>query len=87
LPEGVVRPTVCTPNFWQRGSPDCLEQLVVHERTITRWMSQQYGEQRCELSRQANQEEQGHTREALLFNVGKVSIATIQVIRVFASLN
>jgi hypothetical protein len=40
-------------------------------------MSQQYREQRCELSRQANQEEQGHTREALLFNVGKVSIATM----------
>ncbi|VAI93981.1 unnamed protein product [Triticum turgidum subsp. durum] len=51
------------------SSPDCLEQLVVHERTITRWIAQQCREQRCEPSREeANKEEQDHTRERVVFN-------------------
>ncbi|CAM0908580.1 unnamed protein product [Alopecurus aequalis] len=50
-------------------SPDCLEQLVVHERTITRWIAQQCREQRHEPCReQANKEEQGHKRETVVLN-------------------
>jgi tRNA-splicing endonuclease subunit Sen2 len=51
------------------GSPDCLEQLVVHERTITRWLAQQCREQRHEPCREeANTEERGHTRETVVLN-------------------
>ncbi|KAF7099020.1 hypothetical protein CFC21_100710 [Triticum aestivum] len=51
------------------SSPDCLEQLVVHERTITRWIAQQCREQRSELCREeAEKEEQYHARETVAFN-------------------
>ncbi|KAM3215408.1 hypothetical protein ACQJBY_067429 [Aegilops geniculata] len=51
------------------SSPDCLEQLVVHERTITRWIAQQCREQRCEPGREeAEKEEQDHARETVAFN-------------------
>uniref|UniRef100_A0ACD5ZDI3 Uncharacterized protein n=1 Tax=Avena sativa TaxID=4498 RepID=A0ACD5ZDI3_AVESA len=51
-------------------SLDCLDQLVVHERTITRWIAQQCREQRREqrVREEANKEEQGHTRETLVLN-------------------
>lgn len=50
-------------------SPDCLELLVVHERTITRWIAQQCREQRFKPSREeANKEDQGHTRETVVLN-------------------
>ncbi|KAM0926418.1 hypothetical protein ACQ4PT_003504 [Festuca glaucescens] len=51
------------------GLPDCLEQLFVHERTITRWIAQQRREQRCEPCRvEPSKEEEGHTRETVVLN-------------------
>ena len=46
-------------------SPDCLEQLVVHERTITRWIAQQCRElqPREPCREEASKKEQGHARE------------------------
>ena len=45
-------------------SPDCVERLVVHERTITRWIAQQCREQRREPCREeAKKKEQDHTGE------------------------
>ncbi|KAM0912620.1 hypothetical protein ACQ4PT_012681 [Festuca glaucescens] len=41
-------------------SPDCLELLAVHERTIIRWIAQQCREQRCKPCREeANREQRG----------------------------
>lgn len=52
------------------SSPDCLEQLVVHERTITRWIPQQRREQRSEASRdEANREELISKKESVEFNL------------------
>ncbi|KAB8115796.1 hypothetical protein EE612_056542 [Oryza sativa] len=52
------------------SSPDCLEQLVVHERTITRWIPQQCREQRSEASRhEANREELISKKESVEFNL------------------
>lgn len=61
------------------GSPDCLEQLVVYERTITRWIAQQCREQRCEPRREeVNTEEQGHARETVAFNYwGVILVFTV----------
>jgi tRNA-splicing endonuclease subunit Sen2 len=58
------------------GSPDCLEQLVVHERTITRWIAQQCREQRFEpCSReQSNKEEHVRTRETVVSNYWSVML-------------
>nr|BAK05284.1 predicted protein [Hordeum vulgare subsp. vulgare] len=51
------------------SSPDCLEQLVVHERTISRWIAQQCREQRCEpRTEEAEKEEQDQARETVVFN-------------------
>ncbi|KAG8094362.1 hypothetical protein GUJ93_ZPchr0012g21625 [Zizania palustris] len=53
------------------SSPDCLEQLVVHERTITRWIPQQCREQRCEPSRDhanVSREEQVVKNKSVAFN-------------------
>ncbi|XP_062229887.1 probable tRNA-splicing endonuclease subunit Sen2 [Phragmites australis] len=51
------------------GFPDCLEQLIAHERTITRWIPQQCREQRQKPSREeASREEQEHIRESVVFN-------------------
>ncbi|KAL6603421.1 hypothetical protein ACP70R_043782 [Stipagrostis hirtigluma subsp. patula] len=46
------------------SSPDCLEQLVVHERAITRWIPQQCREQRHKpCLQETNREEQEPTVE------------------------
>lgn len=59
-----VSSSVCELSF-----PDCLEQLVVHERTITRWIAQQCREQRCEPCREeAKKEEQDDRRESVVFS-------------------
>ncbi|CAM0909420.1 unnamed protein product [Alopecurus aequalis] len=50
-------------------SPDCLERLVVHERTITRWIAQQCREQRRESCKEeTNRKEQEHTGETVVLN-------------------
>uniref|UniRef100_A0ACD5WHE0 Uncharacterized protein n=1 Tax=Avena sativa TaxID=4498 RepID=A0ACD5WHE0_AVESA len=55
--------------------PDCLELLVVHERTITRWIPQQCREHRCEPCREeANKGEQDRTRETVVFSYGGVML-------------
>ncbi|XP_006656141.1 probable tRNA-splicing endonuclease subunit Sen2 [Oryza brachyantha] len=43
--------TISSSSSCELSSPECLEQLLVHERTITRWIPQQCREQRCEPSR------------------------------------
>uniref|UniRef100_A0A0A9E044 tRNA-intron lyase n=1 Tax=Arundo donax TaxID=35708 RepID=A0A0A9E044_ARUDO len=51
------------------GFPDCLEQLIVHERTITRWIPQQCREQRHKPCREeTSREEQEHIRESVVPN-------------------
>ncbi|XP_062178572.1 probable tRNA-splicing endonuclease subunit Sen2 [Phragmites australis] len=51
------------------SSPDCLEQLVVHERTITRWIPRQRCEQQHKLCREEfNREEQEHIRESVVYD-------------------
>uniref|UniRef100_A0ACD6A334 Uncharacterized protein n=1 Tax=Avena sativa TaxID=4498 RepID=A0ACD6A334_AVESA len=60
--------TISSSTFELR-SPDCLELLAVHERTVTRWIPQQCREQRCEpCSEEANKEEQVITRETVVFS-------------------
>ena len=55
--------TVSSP-VCELKSPDCVERLVVHERTITRWIAQQCREQRREPCREeAKKKEQEHTGE------------------------
>uniref|UniRef100_A0A0D9WQV9 tRNA-intron lyase n=1 Tax=Leersia perrieri TaxID=77586 RepID=A0A0D9WQV9_9ORYZ len=50
--------TISSSSSCELSTPDCLEQLVVHERTITRWIPQQCREQRSEPSRdEVNREE------------------------------
>uniref|UniRef100_A0ACD6APU1 Uncharacterized protein n=1 Tax=Avena sativa TaxID=4498 RepID=A0ACD6APU1_AVESA len=62
--------TVSSSSVCELRSLDCLDQLVVHERTITRWIAQQCREQRHEQRgrEEANKEEQGHTTETVVFN-------------------
>ncbi|KAK1654072.1 hypothetical protein QYE76_071877 [Lolium multiflorum] len=69
------------------GSPDCLEQLVVHERKITRWIAQQCREQRCEPCRvKQNKEQQGHTRETVVLNYWGVILGfTVKDFRITSS--
>lgn len=51
------------------SSPDCLQHMIVHERTITRWIPQQSREQRHKPCREeANMVEQQHTRESVVSN-------------------
>ncbi|EEE65820.1 hypothetical protein OsJ_21558 [Oryza sativa Japonica Group] len=61
--------TISSSSKCELSSPDCLEQLVVHERTITRWILQQCREQRCEPSRdEVNREELIIEKESVVFN-------------------
>uniref|UniRef100_A0A0E0E2I9 tRNA-intron lyase n=1 Tax=Oryza meridionalis TaxID=40149 RepID=A0A0E0E2I9_9ORYZ len=61
--------TISGSSKCELSSPDCLEQLVVLERTITRWIPQQCREQRCEPSRdEVNREELIIEKESVLFN-------------------
>ncbi|CAD6335289.1 unnamed protein product [Miscanthus lutarioriparius] len=59
------------------GSMDCLEQMIVHERTITRWIPQQCRERREETNRneqrqkscrEVSNEEQEHTFRGVVFS-------------------
>lgn len=51
------------------GSSDCLEKMIVHERTITRWIPQQCREQQDKPCREeASREEQDDTREGVVFS-------------------
>jgi tRNA-splicing endonuclease subunit Sen2 len=53
-------------------SPNCLQKLIIHERTITRWIPQQCREQQHKPSREEAQPhsvvEQEYTRESLVSN-------------------
>ncbi|KAF0932014.1 hypothetical protein E2562_007824 [Oryza meyeriana var. granulata] len=61
--------TISSSSSCELSSPDCLEQLVVHERTITRWIPQQCREQRCEPSRdEAKREELVSKKVSVVFN-------------------
>ncbi|XP_066378488.1 probable tRNA-splicing endonuclease subunit Sen2 [Miscanthus floridulus] len=51
------------------GSLDCLEQMIVHERTITRWIPQQCREQQDKSCREvSSNEEQEHTSGGVVFS-------------------
>ncbi|KAL5200236.1 hypothetical protein ABZP36_021439 [Zizania latifolia] len=63
--------TISTVSNCELSSPDCLEQLVVHERTITRWMPQLCREQRCKPGRDhtnVSREEQVMKNKSVAFN-------------------
>ncbi|KAJ1257652.1 hypothetical protein BS78_10G012000 [Paspalum vaginatum] len=62
--------TICGRSCCDLRSSDCLEQLTVQERTITRWIPHQCCEQqdkpRGEESSNRESEEQEHTREGVV---------------------
>ncbi|KAF8659666.1 hypothetical protein HU200_058429 [Digitaria exilis] len=65
-------------------SSDCLCQLIVHERTITRWIPQQCRELRDNPSREeASTEKQEDTREGIVFSYWGV-ILSFTIISVLA---
>uniref|UniRef100_A0A0E0LC87 tRNA-intron lyase n=1 Tax=Oryza punctata TaxID=4537 RepID=A0A0E0LC87_ORYPU len=61
--------TISSSSKCELSSPDCLQQLVVHERKITRWIPQQCREQRCEPRRdEVNREDLIIKKESVVFN-------------------